>query len=54
LQATKFGSSGQPLYYFVDENGTKLADKSYSYDPDVEKFVDHLEKVKAKYKELHP
>lgn len=54
LQATKFGSSGMPFYYFVDENGTKLADKSYTYDPDVQKFVNHLEKVKTKYKELHP
>jgi thiol:disulfide interchange protein DsbD len=54
LQATKFGSSGQPLYYYVDETGAKLADKSYSYDPDVQKFIDHLEKVKAKYKALHP
>ncbi|MBS1774231.1 MAG: thioredoxin family protein [Bacteroidetes bacterium] len=54
LQSVKFGSSGQPLYYYVDESGTKLADKSYSYDPDVQKFIKHLEAVKAKYKELHP
>lgn len=54
LQATKFGSSGQPLYYYVDENGAVLADKSYSYDPDVQKFIRHLDNVKAKYKELHP
>lgn len=54
LQATKFGSSGQPLYYYVDEMGVKLADESYSYNPDVQKFIAHLEKVKAKYKELHP
>ncbi len=54
LQITKFGSNAQPLYYFVDEDGNKLADKGYGYDPDVSKFVAHLEAVKAKYKELHP
>ena len=50
LQASKFGSNSQPFYFFVDENGHKLIDNGYSYDPDVQKFVDHLEKVKANYK----
>ena len=54
LQASKFGSNSQPFYFYVDENGNKLADKGYSYDPDVQKFVDHLEKVKAAYKNTHP
>jgi thiol:disulfide interchange protein DsbD len=54
LQITKFGSNAQPLYYFVDGEGNKLAPNGYGYDPDVSKFVAHLEAVKAKYKELHP
>jgi thiol:disulfide interchange protein DsbD len=54
LQITKFGSNAQPLYYFVDGDGNKLADKGYGYDPDVSKFVAHLEAVKAKHKQLHP
>ena len=54
LQASKFGSNSQPLYFYVDENGTKLADEGYSYDPDAQKFVAHLEKVKANFKKLHP
>jgi thiol:disulfide interchange protein DsbD len=54
LQATKFGANSQPYYFFVDDHGAKLADVGYGYDPDVQKFVNHLEKVKAKYKELHP
>lgn len=50
LQASQFGSSGQPLYFFIDENGNKLAEESYGFNPDVQKFVNHLEKVKEKYK----
>ena len=53
LQASKFGSNSQPFYFYVDENGNKLVDEGYSYDPDVQKFVDHLEKVKANYKKGH-
>ena len=53
LQASKFDSNSQPFYFYVDENGNKLADDGYSYDPDVQKFISHLEKVKAKYKAVH-
>ncbi|MDR3678611.1 MAG: cytochrome c biogenesis protein CcdA [Flavipsychrobacter sp.] len=54
IQAAKFGSNSQPYYFFVDEEGNKLADAGYSYDPDIQKFIDHLERVKANYKKLHP
>jgi thiol:disulfide interchange protein len=54
IQAAKFGSNSQPFYFYIDENGVRLAEKGYPYDPNVQKFVDHLDKVKAKYKELHP
>ncbi len=54
LQATKFGSNSQPFYFYVDENGNKLVDGGYSYDPDIQKFVAHLEKVKANFKASHP
>ncbi|MBC7553109.1 MAG: thioredoxin family protein, partial [Taibaiella sp.] len=50
LQAARFGSNSQPFYFYIDENGNKLADEGYGYDPDVEKFVKHLDAVKAKYK----
>jgi thiol:disulfide interchange protein len=53
LQASKFGSNSQPFYFYVDENGNKLADEGYSYNPDVTKFVAHLEKVKENYKKTH-
>jgi len=53
LQASKFGSNSQPFYFFVDENGNKLVEEGYSYDPDVQKFVDHLDKIKANFKKTH-
>jgi thiol:disulfide interchange protein DsbD len=54
LQASKFGSNTQPFYFFVDENGNKLIDEGYSYDPDIEKFVKHLDNVKENFKKTHP
>ncbi len=54
LQASKFGSNSQPFYFYIDEEGNKLADAGYAYDPDVQKFIDHLEAVKANYKKTHP
>lgn len=54
IQASQFGANAQPFYFYVDENGNKLATEGYGYNPDVQRFVNHLEKVKAKYKELHP
>lgn len=52
LQASKFHANSQPFYFYVDENGNKLIENGYSYDPSTQKFVDHLEKVKANYKKL--
>ena len=53
LQASKFGSNSQPFYFYIDENGNKLADGGYGYDPDVDKFVKHLDGVIANYKKTH-
>ena len=50
LQASKFGSNSQPFYFYIDENGNKLAENGYSYDPDADKFVKHLDMVKENYK----
>jgi len=50
LQAEKFGSNSQPFYFYVDEQGNKLIAEGYSYDPDVQKFIAHLDKVKENYK----
>jgi thiol:disulfide interchange protein DsbD len=53
LQASKFNSNSQPFYFYVDENGNKLVENGYSYDPDVQKFVNHLDKVKEAYRAEH-
>lgn len=54
LQVSLFNANSQPFYFFVDEDGKHLADKGYGTNTDVAAFVAHLDKVKAKYKELHP
>ncbi len=53
-QATQFNTNAQPFYFFIDEQDRKLAEEGYDYNPDVSKFIAHLDAVKAKYKELHP
>lgn len=50
LQASKFNSNSQPFYFYVDENGNKLIEGGYSYDPDAKKFIAHLDKVLENYK----
>lgn len=54
LQKNKFNSASQPLYFYIDDKENILASEGYPYKSDVQAFVDHLEKVKAKYKELNP
>lgn len=49
-EITKFGFNAQPLYMFLDLKGEPLSDIKYGYDPDVQKFIDHLETVKAEFK----
>jgi thiol:disulfide interchange protein DsbD len=49
LQASKFHANSQPFYFYVDANGNKLAEEGYSYDPDAQKFIAHLDKVKARF-----
>lgn len=41
LQRTKFGANAQPFYVLLDNEGKPL-NQSYSFDEDVDKFVDYL------------
>ena len=41
LQSTKFGATAQPFYVLLDNNGNPL-ERSYSYDEDIQKFIDWL------------
>lgn len=49
LQSSKFGANTQPYYIALDNEGKPL-NKSYSYDEDVEKYINFLEKGLTNYK----
>ena len=42
LQRVKFGANAQPFYVLIDNEGNPL-NKSYSFDEDVNKYIDFLE-----------
>ncbi len=42
LQRTKFGANAQPFYVLLDNEGMPIGG-SYSYDEDIDKFVDYLQ-----------
>ncbi|MBX9733828.1 MAG: thioredoxin family protein [Chitinophagaceae bacterium] len=48
-EITAFGFNAQPLYMFLDTNGKPLSNIKYGYDPDIAKFIAHLETVKKKF-----
>ncbi|MDQ6813474.1 MAG: thioredoxin family protein [Bacteroidota bacterium] len=48
-EITKFGFNAQPLYMFLDLNGTPLSDIKYGYDSNIKKFIAHLDTVKRKF-----
>lgn len=50
IQASKYGANAQPFYFFVDADGNKLVENGYGYDPNVQAFIDHLDKVLENYK----
>lgn len=52
LQRTKFGANAQPFYVLLDNNGMPL-NKSYSYDEDIEKYVEFLKTGLKNYKSKH-
>ncbi|MBB1283664.1 thioredoxin family protein [Flavisolibacter sp. BT320] len=50
LQVSRYGVLAQPFYIFLDGSEQKLAPNGYGYDPDVQKFIQHLDNVVAEYK----
>lgn len=50
LQVSRYGVLAQPFYIFLDGQEQKLAAEGYPYDPDVQKFIQHLDNVVAEYK----
>jgi len=53
-EQTQFNLNAQPLYKFVDEQKVSLSDVQYGYDPDIPKFLAHLENVKTEFKKRNP
>jgi thiol:disulfide interchange protein DsbD len=49
LQVKTFGANTQPYYFFLDGNEQRLAPQGYGYDPDINKFIQLLDKIKATY-----
>ncbi|MBK6624802.1 MAG: thioredoxin family protein [Chitinophagaceae bacterium] len=54
IQVSQFGANAQPFYFFLDNKGNRLIKEGYGYDPNVEKFIALLEKVKADYGQRIP
>jgi thiol:disulfide interchange protein DsbD len=50
LEVSRYGVASQPFYIFLDGQEQKLAPDGYPYDPDVQKFIRHLDNVVAEYK----
>ena len=49
LQRTKFGANAQPFYVLIDNEGNPL-NKSYSYDENIDKYIDFLQTGLKNYK----
>ena len=49
LQRSKFGANAQPFYVLIDNEGKPL-NNSYSYDEDIDKYVDFLQTGLDNYK----
>lgn len=53
LQASRFNANAQPFYFFIDGDGNSLTDQGYGYDPNVDRFVRHLDQVKERFAGKH-
>ena len=51
-EQSAFGLISQPLYMFLDVNGKPLSDQRYGYNPDIQKFIQHLDRVSAEFSKL--
>lgn len=48
-EITQFGFNAQPLYMFLDLNGKPLSNIKYGYNPDIPKFIAHLDAAKVAF-----
>jgi len=52
-EISTFGVLVQPLYMFLDENGKPLSMEHYGYDSNIDKFIKHLDDMKAAFAQRH-
>jgi len=50
IAVTRFGANTQPYYFFLDGSEKRLIQEGYGYDPDVDKFLRHLDAAIAEFK----
>jgi len=50
-EVVKFGFNAQPLYKFIDLDGNPLSAINYGYDQNVQKFIQHLDAMKAAFEQ---
>ncbi len=50
IAVTRFGANTQPYYFFLDGSEKRLIQEGYGYDPDVDKFLRHLDQAIAEFK----
>jgi thiol:disulfide interchange protein DsbD len=51
-EIAQFGFNAQPLYMFLDLNGKPLSAVKYGYDPNIAKFIAHLDAAKAAFEQV--
>jgi thiol:disulfide interchange protein DsbD len=49
IQSVIYHANTQPNYFFISPEGKLLAEKGYGYDPDIPKFIEHLDGVLEKF-----
>lgn len=49
FQASKYGTNSQPYYVIIDNNENALVEPA-AYDPDIDKFIDWLDRGTAEFK----
>lgn len=50
IQISRFGTSSQPNYFFLDGDEQRLIPEGYGYEPNVQKFIKHLDRAVEEYK----
>lgn len=50
MQVKVFGANSQPYYFFLDNNEQKLINQGYGYNPNVQSFINHLDKALEEFK----